>query len=84
MAMAFFAHRRDQRDVNRYIGLTESVATKPLGCGLVPAHQVSIRPNSVPDPGTALTPGSGLVFVGRFTREKGVPVQPVRAGATSG
>jgi glycosyltransferase involved in cell wall biosynthesis len=74
MAAAFLAHRRDQREVDRYIALTESVATSLLESGLVAADRVTVRPNSVPDPGPLTAPGLGLLFVGRLTREKGVPL----------
>jgi glycosyltransferase involved in cell wall biosynthesis len=72
MAVAFLAHRREQRDVDRYIALTDSVATSLLESGLVEADQVTVRPNFVPDPGPPGPPGSGLLFVGRLTREKGI------------
>lgn len=74
MAVAFLAHRRDQNDVDRYIALTDSVAQSLVESGLVVADRVTIRPNSVPDPGSATPPGTGLVYVGRLTREKGVPL----------
>lgn len=74
MAIAFRAHRRDQRDVDRYIALTDSVAASLLASGLVAPDRVTVRPNSVPDPGPVSPPRSGLVFVGRLTQEKGVPL----------
>lgn len=74
MAVAFLAHRRDQRDVDRYIALTESVAQSLVESGLVGTDRITVRPNSVPDPGPASPPGAGLVFVGRLSREKGVPL----------
>ena len=74
MAAAFAAHRRDQRLVDQYIALTKATASSLLGSGLVRPDQVIVRPNWVPDPGAAVTPGSGLVFVGRLSEEKGVPL----------
>ena len=74
MMVAFAAHRRDQRAVDRYIALTESGARSILESGLVTPEQVVVRPNSVPDPGPPGDPGSGLLYVGRLTQDKGVPL----------
>ena len=74
MAVAFAAHRADQRSVDRYIALTEAGATSILESGLARPDQVVVRPNTVPDPGPVTAPGRGLLFVGRLTREKGVPL----------
>jgi glycosyltransferase involved in cell wall biosynthesis len=74
MAVAFRAHRDDQRSVDRYVALTQPIADSLLASGLARPEQVVVRPNTVPDPGTATTPGTGLVFVGRLTVEKGVDV----------
>lgn len=74
MAIAFATHRSDQRAVDRYIALTPQIAQSLLGSGLVPPDRVTVRPNSVPDPGTLSPIGSGLLFVGRLTDEKGVPL----------
>lgn len=74
MSVAFLAHRSDQRAVDRYIVLTETARQRLLESGLVTTNQVTVRPNSVPDPGPPAGPGSGLVFVGRLSVEKGVPL----------
>lgn len=74
MAVAFLAHRRDQRAVDRYIALTKSIADSLLASGWVDSSRVVVRANSVPDPGQMPPPGAGLVFVGRLTFEKGVPL----------
>lgn len=74
MAVAFRAHRPDQRAVDRYIALNPSVADSILASGLVRPEQVVVRANSVPDPGPPTQPGIGLLFVGRLTAEKGVPL----------
>jgi glycosyltransferase involved in cell wall biosynthesis len=74
MAIALRAHRSDQRSVDRYVALTESIAASIRESGLVRADQVVVRPNSVPDPGPATEPGDGLLFVGRITADKGVPL----------
>jgi glycosyltransferase involved in cell wall biosynthesis len=72
MAVAFRAHRKDQRAVDRYIALTQAVADSILASGLVSPGQVVVRPNTVSDPGAPVPPGRGLLFVGRLTVEKGV------------
>jgi glycosyltransferase involved in cell wall biosynthesis len=74
MAAALRVHRRDQRAVDRYVALTDSVARSIEESGLVRPGQVVVRPNSVPDPGPTAPPGRGLLFVGRLTPEKGVPL----------
>lgn len=72
MVVALRAHRADQRAVDRYIALTQPIADSLLASGLVQAGQVVVRPNTVPDPGTPAPVGSGVLFVGRLTFEKGV------------
>ncbi len=74
MVAALGAHRSDQRRVDRYIALTESMAASIRESGLVSPDQVVLRPNTVPDPGPATPPGRGLLFVGRLTAEKGIPL----------
>lgn len=74
MAAAFAAHRRDQRSVDRYIALTDAGAASILESGLARPDQVVVRPNTVPDPGPATAQGRGLLFVGRLTPDKGVPL----------
>lgn len=74
MAVAFLAHRRDQSAVDHYIALTDAIAQGLVGSGLVDPDRITVRPNSVPDPGAVSPPGTGLVFVGRLTPEKGVPM----------
>jgi glycosyltransferase involved in cell wall biosynthesis len=74
MAAAFLAHRRDQRAVDRYVALTQTLADSLLGSGLVSPGQVVVRANSVRDPGPPAGLGAGLVFVGRLSTEKGVPL----------
>jgi len=59
------------RDVDRYIA-TSSYVRDRLVDGGVPARLISIKPNFVhPDPLTSVTSGSGALFVGRLSREKG-------------
>jgi glycosyltransferase involved in cell wall biosynthesis len=74
MATAFAVHRRDQRSIDRYIALTPSIAESLRDSGLVRPDQVVIRPNSVPDDGEPTAPQQGLLFVGRLSHEKGLPL----------
>ena len=74
MAAALALHRDDQRAVDRYVALTARVAASILESGWARPDQVVVRPNSVPDPGPASPPGEGLLFVGRLSVEKGVPL----------
>jgi glycosyltransferase involved in cell wall biosynthesis len=74
LASALASHRKDQRAMDKYIALSPSIAESLGESGLIRPEQVVIRPNSVPDPGPPTPPGDGLLFVGRLTREKGVPM----------
>ncbi|HET9945239.1 MAG TPA: glycosyltransferase family 4 protein, partial [Actinomycetes bacterium] len=74
MVAALAVHRRDQRAVDRWIALSDPVAESIVASGLTTPERVVVRPNSVRDPGPAGPPGRGLLFVGRLTAEKGVPV----------
>jgi glycosyltransferase involved in cell wall biosynthesis len=74
MVTAFAVHRSDQRAVDKYIALSPAIAESLHQSGLVRPEQVVIRPNSVADPGPATPPGRGLLFAGRLSREKGVPI----------
>jgi glycosyltransferase involved in cell wall biosynthesis len=74
MAVAFLAHRRDQGSIDRYIALTQPIADSLVDSGWVDPRRVVVRANSVPDPGPMPPPGEGLLFVGRLSQEKGVPL----------
>jgi glycosyltransferase involved in cell wall biosynthesis len=74
MTFAFLAHRGDQRSVDRYIALTQPIAESILASGLALPHQVVVRANTVPDPGPCADSGEGLLFVGRLSVEKGLPL----------
>lgn len=74
LASALAAHRGDQRKIDKYIALSPPIAQSLFESGLVGPEQVVVRPNSVPDPGPATSPGTGLLFVGRLSREKGLPL----------
>jgi glycosyltransferase involved in cell wall biosynthesis len=74
LASALFTHRQDQRAIDKYIALSPAIAESLYESGLVGPNQVVVRPNCVPDPGPATAPGNGLLFVGRLSKEKGVPL----------
>lgn len=74
MAVAFRAHRREQRMIDRYIALTQPIADSLVESGWVDPDRVVVRANGVPDPGPVLPHGAGLLFVGRLAVEKGVPL----------
>lgn len=58
-------------DVDVFISLTPFARGRYIAGGL-PADRLVIRPNSVADPGAATAPGSGAIFVGRLSPEKGI------------
>lgn len=61
------------RAVDRYIAITEFSQRKHQGDGF-PADRVVLKYNTLgSDPGTGAHDGDAVVFVGRLTREKGVP-----------
>jgi glycosyltransferase involved in cell wall biosynthesis len=58
------------RNLDAHIALTEFMRSK-LVDSHVPPEAVLVRPTSVPDPGPNRGGGSGLLFVGRLTEDKG-------------
>jgi glycosyltransferase involved in cell wall biosynthesis len=71
MAAALLRSRRAYRDLDRLIALTPEIVRSLTESGFEEAR-ISLRPNSVPDPGPATPPGRGVTFVGRLSREKGI------------
>jgi glycosyltransferase involved in cell wall biosynthesis len=76
VAAMLAVHRQRQtwnRNVDRYIALTESSRAKFLQCGL-PAEKIVVKPNFVhPDPGPRSSgEGEYALFVGRLSPEKRV------------
>jgi glycosyltransferase involved in cell wall biosynthesis len=75
MATALAVHRPTWRSVDRYIALTAGIAAHLAGYG-IPHDRITIKPNAVPDPSYPEAPGredgSGFVFVGRLSPEKGL------------
>ena len=71
MATAETTHRSTWRKVSRFLAVSDFVATKLKASG-IPPENVRVVPNGAVDPGPPSVPGSGFVFVGRLSPEKGV------------
>jgi glycosyltransferase involved in cell wall biosynthesis len=71
MATALTAHRGTWRSVDRYIALTDAIAEHLRGYG-IPADRIVVKPNAIADPGAPAPVGSGFLFLGRLTPEKGL------------
>jgi glycosyltransferase involved in cell wall biosynthesis len=56
--------------VDRFLPVTEFVAGKLVQSG-VPRERIMVRPNSAESRGPVRLPGSGFIFIGRLTAEKG-------------
>jgi glycosyltransferase involved in cell wall biosynthesis len=66
------ARRTYEKDVDRYIVLTEFARQRFIAHGL-PAERITVRGNSLPfDPGVGAGGGGYALYVGRLTAEKGV------------
>lgn len=73
MATTLTVHRGTWRGVDRYLALTDVIADHMREFGIDDAR-ITVRPNTVADPGFAQAPGDGFVFIGRLRAEKGVHV----------
>ncbi|MFG1926285.1 glycosyltransferase family 4 protein [Cryptosporangium sp. NPDC048952] len=71
MATTLAAHRGTWHSVDRYLALTPAIAEHLRSFGVADSS-ITVKPNGVPDPGRHSEPGSGLLFVGRFSAEKGL------------
>ena len=74
VARMVMANRRRgtwDRDVDLFVTPTQFARAKLIDGGL-PAERLVVKPNFMPDPGPAPTPGRGGVYVGRLSEEKGV------------
>lgn len=65
------AHRRTWNHVDRFIAISSQIADFLVEEG-VPRARVTVKPNSVRNPGPCPPPGSGWLFVGRLETAKGV------------
>lgn len=71
MATSLAVHRGTWRSVDRYIALTTAMAGHLRDYGIAD-HRITVKPNSVPDPGRHTVAGSGFLYVGRLSEEKGL------------
>lgn len=67
------AHRSTYQLVDRYLAISSAMRDSIVRGG-VPAERVTVKPNSVPDPGapTPVRADGRLTFVGRLDEDKGV------------
>lgn len=70
MAAALLAHRRTYQLIGRFIVFNADTADSLIESG-ISRDKITIKPNSVPDPGPPEPPGTGLLCIGRLSREKG-------------
>ncbi len=71
MAASLTLHRSTWQSVDRYLALTDVIAAHLRDYG-IEEKRITIRPNTVDDPGFAAGEGEGFLFVGRLRAEKGV------------
>lgn len=71
MATSLVANRSTWRRVDRYIALTGAIERHLRDYG-IDAEAISVKPNSIPDPGLHDVDGEGFAFVGRLSEEKGI------------
>lgn len=73
MAMSQVVHRSTVRRLDRYLPVSEFVARHLRSQG-IPESRITVKPNSVVDPGSPRPLGRDVVFVGRLGPEKGLSV----------
>ena len=72
MALSLTLHRSTFRSIDAYLAVSDHVRDELVRNGF-DADRVVVRPNFVDDPGrTGAAPGSGFLFAGRLTDDKGV------------
>ena len=71
MATTLATHRPTWHSVDRFIALTSAMADHLRDYG-VTQRQITVKPNSIPDPGAHDVAGAGFLYVGRLTEEKGL------------
>jgi len=74
MAATLAIHRGTWLGVDRYIALTEGIASHLHDFG-VPDERITVKPNALVDPGppAPLDPAGGFLLAGRLVPEKGIP-----------
>lgn len=71
MAMSSLAHRTTWARVRKFLAVSDSIRQELIAAG-VPTDRVSVKPNTVPDPGPPEGLGTSVLFAGRLVREKGI------------
>lgn len=71
MAAAILHNRGAYALIDRFIALTSDIAESLCASGFHPSR-ISVKPNSVPDPGPPKPLGNGFAYIGRLSQEKGV------------
>ena len=70
-ATSISAHRSTWDQIDRFLAISQQVAEFLVEEG-VPRDRITVKPNSVADPGITTAAGTGWLFVGRLEAEKGV------------
>jgi len=70
-ATSISAHRSTWDQIDRFLAISQQVAEFLVEEG-VPRDRITVKPNSVTDPGITTAAGTGWLFVGRLEAEKGV------------
>lgn len=73
MAVGLAVHRPTWRHIDRFLPVSEHVRRELLRFGVGP-DRIVVRPNYVEDPGEPGPAGSGFLFAGRLTNDKGIDV----------
>ena len=71
MALASRAHRSTWQLIDRFLAVSDFVAHHLTLAG-IPPNKIVVHPNCARSRGPAKVPGSGFLFIGRLTPEKGV------------
>lgn len=73
MATTLAVHRSTWRSLDQYVALTEAMADHLRDYG-IRDDQITVKPNGIADPGPFAGGGSGFLFLGRLSAEKGLPL----------
>jgi glycosyltransferase involved in cell wall biosynthesis len=71
MATTLAVHRPTWRSVDRFIALTDKIADHLTSYG-IPAGNIVVKPNGLPDPGEPAPLGDGFLYAARLSPEKGL------------